>query len=118
MVTLLAAGAVIAILIITANEDRREEERRRELMTRWGVDRQLIDTSQIDEIISLLEDVKGTLRNLIDDLHAINGKGLYIGINAEDCENAISDTDDLIDEYETAEAAIEDRYTADNTDFK
>ena len=86
-------------------------------MARWGVDRQLIDTRAIDEVLSVLDETRVTTQELIEDIHELNERGLYIGLDEDACENALSEIKSLIDEYENAEAEVEDSYYPDNTDF-
>ena len=110
---LLLSILVTAAAIASANDERRFNE----IMARWGVDRQLIDTRAIDEVLSVLDETRVTTQELIEYIHELNERGLDIGLDEDACENALSEIKSLIDEYENAEAEVEDRYYPDNTDF-
>ena len=87
-------------------------------MTRWGVDRQLIDTREYDEAVSMLEELLCSIHAMRDEFKDLEKIGIYLSVDAEFCEDLEDEVNGIKGQIETAEEKETDRYYPDNTDFK
>ena len=87
-------------------------------MTRWGVDRQLIDTKGYDEARGALDELLCSLHAMREEFQDLKEMGITLSVDESFCEDLETEAEKIRDEIETAEQEKIDSVRPDHTDFK